>query len=144
MIEEDRSGKSPHFPYHVMICYIINDWGEVLLQKKARGFGVGKWNGPGGKLQAGETPEEACLREVKEETNLDIKIEAKIGVYDEPGRDPRGEVHSTVYKCSIRAGKDKMSSGDDSEEVMLISKEKLKELKLAFDHKKMLEDAGYF
>ena len=54
------------------LCYIINDQGEVLLQHKGRGFGVGKWNGPGGKVEPGETSEQAVIREIKEETGLDI------------------------------------------------------------------------
>ena len=54
------------------LCYIMNDKGEVLLQFKRRGFGVGKWNGPGGKVEPGETSEQAVIREVKEETGLDI------------------------------------------------------------------------
>jgi len=53
-------------------CYILNDRGQVLLQKKARGFGKGKWNGPGGKQEPGETVEEAVTREVREETDLEI------------------------------------------------------------------------
>ena len=52
------------------LCYLINNQGEVLLQFKRRGFGVGKWNGPGGKVEPGETLEQAVVREVKEETGL--------------------------------------------------------------------------
>ena len=55
------------------LCYIINNRGEVLLQYKRRGFGAGKWNGPGGKVESGETSEQAVVREVKEETGLDVK-----------------------------------------------------------------------
>ncbi len=54
------------------VCYIINEKGEYLLQKKARGFGIGKWNGPGGKLEAGETLKEGLAREIKEETTIEI------------------------------------------------------------------------
>jgi 8-oxo-dGTP diphosphatase len=61
------------FPYKVNICYIINEKGEVLLQKKRRGFGEGNWNGPGGKIEPGETPEEATIREIKEETDLTVR-----------------------------------------------------------------------
>ena len=43
---------------------------EVLLAMKKRGFGVGKWNGVGGKLEPGETVEQALLRECREEIDV--------------------------------------------------------------------------
>lgn len=43
---------------------------EILLALKKRGFGEGKYNGVGGKLEIGETSEEAMLRETKEEINV--------------------------------------------------------------------------
>ena len=53
------------------ICHIIR--GDKLLLKKAiRGFSTGKWNGPGGKLDPGETPEQCVKREVLEETGLRV------------------------------------------------------------------------
>lgn len=54
------------------LCYIINAQGEVLFQFKHRGFGVGKWNGPGGKVEDGETLEQSVIREIKEETGLEV------------------------------------------------------------------------
>lgn len=68
-----------NFPYTVNLSYIFNDRGEVLLQKKARGFGKGKWNGPGGKLQVGETIEEAAKREILEETEIVVEEMEKRG-----------------------------------------------------------------
>lgn len=53
------------------LCYPIKD-GKVLLAMKKRGFGEGKWNGPGGKLQEGESAEEACRRETREEVGIEI------------------------------------------------------------------------
>jgi mutator protein MutT len=43
---------------------------EVLLAMKKRGFGVGKWNGVGGKLNPGETIRETALRETEEEITV--------------------------------------------------------------------------
>ncbi|MBD3281938.1 NUDIX domain-containing protein [Candidatus Uhrbacteria bacterium] len=51
------------------LCYPIID-GKVLLAKKKRGFGVGKLNGPGGKVEPGESIEAACRREVFEEVGV--------------------------------------------------------------------------
>ncbi len=52
---------------------------------------------PGGKLNPGETPEEGAVREFAEETGLTLVIGGIIGVYDAPGRDPRGRYISTVF-----------------------------------------------
>ena len=48
---------------------------EVLLGMKKRGFGVGKWNGFGGKIEAGETIAEGAAREVEEECGLTVQTE---------------------------------------------------------------------
>ncbi|NGM69831.1 8-oxo-dGTP diphosphatase [Natronolimnobius sp. AArcel1] len=46
---------------------------EVLLIEKRRGLGEGWYNGPGGKLEAGETPRECAVRETREEVGLEIE-----------------------------------------------------------------------
>lgn len=58
------------FKYKTTICYILNDKGEVLLQKKRRGFGAGNWNGPGGKKKEDENFRQCAKREVAEETEI--------------------------------------------------------------------------
>jgi 8-oxo-dGTP diphosphatase len=44
--------------------------GEILLMRKKRGLGAGKINGPGGRLEPGETPLECAVREVQEELRI--------------------------------------------------------------------------
>lgn len=53
------------------LCYILDD-GRVLLIEKRRGLGSGLYNGPGGKIEPGETPREAIRREVREEVGLEV------------------------------------------------------------------------
>uniref|UniRef100_A0A673NK54 Oxidized purine nucleoside triphosphate hydrolase n=1 Tax=Sinocyclocheilus rhinocerous TaxID=307959 RepID=A0A673NK54_9TELE len=53
--------------------------GRVLLGMKKRGFGAGKWNGFGGKVQPGETIEQAARRELLEESGLTVDTLHKIG-----------------------------------------------------------------
>jgi 8-oxo-dGTP diphosphatase len=74
-----------------IVCAIIRE-GRILLQRKTAGrFGEGKWNGPGGKLGPGETPDECARREVREETGLcvhSLRLHAALrhyfGKVDEP------------------------------------------------------------
>lgn len=58
-------------PIEATLCYVLRD-GEVLLIEKARGFGKGKWNAPGGKLRPMENPTQCAVREVFEETGLRV------------------------------------------------------------------------
>ena len=54
------------------LCYILNDKDQVLLIKKKKGLGWGKYNGPGGKVEKGESPQEGAIREVQEEVGLKL------------------------------------------------------------------------
>ncbi len=55
-----------------VIVHIIEN-GKILLHYKKRGHGMGYWNGVGGKLEEGETPEDCAIRESFEEMNANIK-----------------------------------------------------------------------
>ncbi len=52
--------------------FLVKD-NKVLLAMKKRGFGVGRWNGIGGKLEVNESPESAMKREANEEINIKIQ-----------------------------------------------------------------------
>ena len=60
---------------------ITNEKNEVLLQKRSDSR---LWGLPGGLLELDESIEQCAIREVKEETNLDIKIEKFLGVFTNP------------------------------------------------------------
>ncbi len=55
------------------LCFIIKD-GRALLIRKKRGLGAGKINAPGGKLEAGETPEQCLVRELREEFAVETEV----------------------------------------------------------------------
>ena len=82
------------------LCEIIHV-GRILLQRKSVGrFGEGKWNGPGGKVNPGETPLECVVREVWEETGLTVSDLTEQGVVDfyfgeKPEPDWRVHIFST-------------------------------------------------
>lgn len=58
---------------------IIHHPPRVLLGMKKRGFGVGRWNGFGGKVEQGESIEEAAGREVREEAGLEVVDMQEVG-----------------------------------------------------------------
>lgn len=56
------------------VCFPLTS-SQILLGRKKLRFGAGKWNGFGGKIQEGETPEEAAVRELQEESGLSARVE---------------------------------------------------------------------
>lgn len=71
-------------PYHLAVRAIIqNDQGQCLLIRRSgacRNF-VGKWEWPGGKTDDGETFESALLREIREETGLNVELKGVAGAF---------------------------------------------------------------
>ena len=55
-----------------VLCFLLRD-GEVLLIRKKKGFGAGKINGVGGRVEPSERPEEAVVREVFEEVGVRVR-----------------------------------------------------------------------
>ena len=64
----------------VAAAVVIAD-GRVLLTRRAEGQHLaGLWEFPGGKLEAGESPEEAVVRECREECGIDVSVERILDV----------------------------------------------------------------
>lgn len=91
------------------LCLLLDE-DRVLLGNKRRGFGAGKWNGFGGKVEAGETIARAAVREVEEESGVRVREEDLLQVaeidfifQDEPGHNN----HTSVYLCRSWQGEPK-------------------------------------
>jgi 8-oxo-dGTP diphosphatase len=65
----------------VSVAVLAEQDGRVLMVKRTMNPGRGSWCFPGGFMESGETPQEAAIRECKEETGLDILITKLIDVY---------------------------------------------------------------
>lgn len=63
---------------HVTLLFLRRDE-QILLAMKKRGFGGGKWNGAGGKVEPGETYEAAAIRECEEEVGVTPQALQKVG-----------------------------------------------------------------
>jgi len=116
---------------------IIYNNGVVLIKRKREPF-RDHYSLPGGFVEYGETVEEALKREMKEETGLKVRPVKMVGVYSEPGRDPRGHTVSVAFLC---IGEGELKAGDDAKEVHVFPIDEALKLPLAFDHEKILRDA---
>jgi 8-oxo-dGTP diphosphatase len=112
-------------------------WPNVVLIERAKApFG---WALPGGHVEYGESLEQCCVREVKEETGLDIYAVEQFYTYSLPDRDPRSHTMSTVFIASCKADAIPVA-GDDAAKAHLIPLDEALRLDYAFDHRMIIED----
>ncbi len=92
---------------------------------------------PGGFVDYGEKVEDAAVREMREETGLDITLKGLLGVYSKPDRDPRFHTISVVY-VGEAVDTRSLCAGDDAASAAFFPLNALP--KMAFDHHKILQD----
>ncbi|HYK73183.1 MAG TPA: NUDIX hydrolase [Pseudoneobacillus sp.] len=105
----------------------------------------GKWALPGGFINPNETAIVAAKRELEEETGVtDIHVK-HFGVYDQPGRDPRGWIISNAHYAIVTQDYlSKRKAADDAAKVELFDLNEVFQLNLAFDHRQIIDDALWF
>ena len=87
---------------------IFNEQNCVLLSHRRD---MDLWNLPGGGIEIGELPTEAVVREVKEETGLDVVVERLVGVY---GKTQKPDELVFVFECRVIAGE--VAQTDEADE----------------------------
>ena len=93
-------------------AFILNENNELLLLKRAVPAEKGCWSIPGGRLEMFETLEHAVIREIKEETNLDIEVINLMGICDHIIKAEDAHWVATNYLCKIKSGKAKIMEPD--------------------------------
>ena len=118
---------------------IVRD-GKILFQRRADN---GKWGLIGGLLELNETYEEAAIREVREETGLEVQLEAFLGIYHHHDMMwPNGDKAHTIgayYLATIKSGEPRID--EESFELRFFAREEIPEL-FAEDHRAALK--AYF
>ena len=111
---------------------IIVQADRVLLVRRAHPPLQGEWSIPGGLVETGETTKEAVIREVREETGLEIEPVRLVEVFERILRDQdsRVQYHFVVidYLCRIVSGE--ACPGTDVSEIRWVPLEKLQELEI--------------
>lgn len=105
----------------------------VLIERRNPPHG---WALPGGFVDVGETLEAAALREAREETCLEVTLEALLGCYSDPARDTRGHTVSAVF---IARATGEPRAADDARDLRRVDPA-APGVALAFDHARILAD----
>lgn len=125
-------------PLLAVDCVAFDRSGCVILVKRRNSPFQSCLALPGGFVEIGETVENACRREFHEETGLNPGELDLVGVYSDPGRDPRGHVVSIAFATVIAHELPK--AGDDAEHAEWVCD--WSKTSLAFDHRQILTDAA--
>ncbi len=111
-----------------------NFQGIVLIERGKAPWGKAL---PGGKVEVGETVEEAIRREMREEVNLELQELRQFHVYSDPARDFR---HHSVEITYVARAFSAPTAGDDAAKAWVIRLEEIPWDGLAFDHATILRD----
>ncbi|MBJ7450026.1 MAG: NUDIX hydrolase [Parachlamydiales bacterium] len=108
--------------------------GIVLIERGKAPWGKAI---PGGKVEYGETVENAVRREMMEEVNLDLNDLRQFHVYSDPTRDFR---HHSVEVAHVAKAFKNPTAGDDAAKAFIVKLEDIPWNELAFDHAQVLKD----
>ena len=129
--------RKPVTPLLAVDCVAFDGKGRLLLIRRGNPPFQGHFALPGGFVDVGETVEDACRRELLEETGVKAGKLILIGVYSDPKRDPRGHTVTPAFLTRVRAPRPK--AGDDAASAEWVGD--YKRLRLAFDHNQIVKDA---
>ncbi len=128
----------------VAVGAIVIDKGAILLVKRDREPAKGQWSLPGGRVEIGETLREALVREVREETGIDVDVDGLIGTAERVVRDDDGEIafHYVIldYVCTPRSTE--LKAGDDAADVRWVPVSEMADLHLTAGLVEFLADRG--
>jgi len=107
---------------------IVRDGADrLLLVRRAHPPAAGRWSLPGGRIEAGEDDAAALVRELREETGLEVAVGPLVGTVEWPG--PGGQRYVIAdYACTILGGT--LAAGDDAAEVRWVHQPDLAALAL--------------
>jgi 8-oxo-dGTP diphosphatase len=108
---------------------IVHDQaGRLLLIRRGQPPAAGSWSVPGGRCRPGESPADACVREVAEETALEVAVVRLAGRVERAA--PGGGVYVIDdFVCRVVGGD--LRAGDDAADARWVSRDELAALELA-------------
>ena len=97
--------------------------GKILLEKRKNEPGKGKWSIPGGLVELGENVEQTVIREVKEETGLEVEKPEHIDVVGNVIKDENGEIkyHFVIIDYFVKLKGGTLKAASDAEELRWVT-----------------------
>lgn len=120
-----------------VVCAVIRDGDRILCTQRCRSdkdYISEHWEFPGGKIESGESPEEALIREIKEEMDWDIYVGKRIGTVE--NHYPDFDIQLTAYDCMARDNNFKLLEHLDAK---WLTKEEMKNLQWTEADRKLIE-----
>ena len=106
---------------------VFDDAARLLLVKRANPPAQGLWSLPGGRLEPGESAEDAVVREVAEETGLAVRVEREVGTVERAS--PSGDTYVIRdFLCVMSEPGSAPIAGDDAADARFASHSELLEL----------------
>jgi len=150
-LEEINGARRPTCPACGMVVYfdpklaavvLVSDGDNLLFVRRAIEPMLGRWSFPSGYVDRGEAVEHAAVREVREETNLDVETTGLLGVYSSNG----SPVALVAYAARVTGGV--LRAGDEAQDARFFPVDTLPELPFPHDdqilndwrEKKLLEN----
>lgn len=124
----------PNRPIAAILAVVVRD-GDVLLVRRANPPDAGLWGFPGGKIERGETLQDAALRELKEETGVSARVLRVFGALDalDRGDDEALRHHFILITALCQWTQGEPVAADDALDARWIALDRLAELPLSRD-----------
>jgi ADP-ribose pyrophosphatase YjhB (NUDIX family) len=107
---------------------VLDAAGRLLVVLRGRPPGAGLWSVPGGRVEPGETAEQACVREVAEETGLVVEIVRFAGRVSLPGADLELSAGYVVDDFVCRPVGGQLQAGDDAAQTRWVTAEEFEQM----------------
>lgn len=124
----------------ICVGAVVVDDERLLMIRRGHGPAAGEWSVPGGRVEVGETLAEAVVREVMEETGLEVVCDDLLGWVERIS----DEDHFVIldFRASLLGGADEPTAGDDAAEAAWVPLHQVSDLALVEGLAEFLRDHG--